>query len=95
LIVPALSIFELSRKSCAGRFCFAAGNESHNGSSTMGAPAAKTTGSGAAVAKDPTNTKAGDPQKKSMGDPIRQAQRSTRTKLKISSGVGFGTGAFF
>jgi len=41
----------------------------NNGSSTMSAPAAKTTGSGAAVAKDPTSTKAGDPQKKSMDDP--------------------------
>jgi hypothetical protein len=45
----------------------------NNGSSAMGAPAAKTTGSGAVVAKDPTSTKAGDPQKKSMDDPIRWA----------------------
>ncbi len=41
----------------------------NNGPSSMAAPTAKTTGSGAAIAKDPTNTKAGDPQKKSMDDP--------------------------
>jgi hypothetical protein len=40
----------------------------NNGSSTMSAPAAKTTGSGA-INKDATSTKAGDPQKKSMDDP--------------------------
>jgi hypothetical protein len=40
----------------------------NNGSSSMVAPG-KTTGSGAAIAQDPTNTKAGDPQKKSMDDP--------------------------
>jgi hypothetical protein len=41
----------------------------NNGPSTMSAPTAKTTGSGAAMSKDPTTTKAGDPQKKSMDDP--------------------------
>jgi hypothetical protein len=40
----------------------------NNNSSAIGAPTAKTTGSGA-VAKDPANSTASDPQKKSMDDP--------------------------